>query len=826
MKRLRVSATLRVAIGLAFIATTVLLVSYSTGMIPDVDQEKIKSRLTQCETIAICASVQARQDETHRMEKVLEAIAQRNDDIRSIGIRRASGFLVTEIGDHTQHWDEATASRGSNTFVMVPVYTSSHEHWGTIEVRFKELARSGIARLSQDPCFRLFLAFPAAMVLLTYLYLRKMLRHMDPSKAVPSRVRSALDTLTGGLLIIDSKGQIVLANSAFVEASGCSADELQGKPVSDLDWSDAKSDDQEIEFDWLTSMREGKAQPSVMLQLNGPTPRTLMVNCAPILSEAGSCRGVLASLEDVTELKNKEVELEGMLQELTHSQKEISTHNEHLRALAMQDPLTECMNRRAFFERFEQEWSRAARYGHDLSCVILDLDYFKSINDNHGHGAGDEVLKSVGKVLTDTARDVDFVCRYGGEEFCVMLPHVGNEGALIAAERFRAAIEKNVSVSDINVTASIGVSALSLGAEHPQAMVEQADIALYSAKHQGRNRVVCFSEVPDGMRPDESQIARTNPATIEDDMDIPFHAVTALISALGYRDSSIAEHSRRVADLCVDVGKRMLSSNECYVLEIAALLHDIGKIGVPDSVLQKPGPLDHDEWDVMSVHDQMGIEIIESAFGSPELTGIVKSQHAHYGGKGRHDDLPVGNEIPLAARILAIANTYDSITTDRPYRKACTAEAAFAELRRCAGTQFDPDVVEKFIESLQASTPVDSNRHPQAAKQTVLQLGTQVERLTQALGNDDCESLQQLLGRLKVTAQAGSVHDIAETVTALESAVGKDSDAANVLAITNELLSLCRSAQRELIGSDSPAGQVETNGPETNGPETNEGVSH
>ena len=809
MKRLRVSATLRVAIGLAFIATTVLLATYSIGMIPDVDQEKINSRLTQCETIAICASVQARQDETQRMEKVLEAIAQRNDDIESIGIRRASGFMVTEIGDHTQHWDDATASRGSNTFVMVPVYSSNHEHWGTIEVRFKELARSGLARLSQDPCFSLFLAFPSAMVLLTYLYLRKMLRHMDPSKAVPSRVRSALDTLTGGLLIIDSKGRIVLANSAFVEASGCAADQLQGKLVSDLDWTDAKSGNKELDFDWLASMREGEAQPSVMLQLNGPTPRTLMVNCAPILGEAGTCRGVLASLEDVTELKNKEVELEGMLQELTHSQKEIRSHNEHLRALAMQDPLTECMNRRAFFERFEQEWSRAARYGHELSCVILDLDYFKSINDNYGHGAGDEVLKTVGKVLAETARDVDFVCRYGGEEFCVMLPHVDRTGALIAAERFRVAIEQNVSINDTNVTASIGVSGLKLGAENPQAMVEQADIALYSAKHQGRNRVVCFSDVPEGMRADDSQISRTNPATSVDDDEIPFHAVTALISALGYRDSATAEHSRRVADLCVEVGNQMMSASECYVLEIAALLHDVGKIGVPDSVLQKPGPLNSDDWDVMGIHDHMGVEIVESAFDSPELTEIIKTHHAFFAGEGRHADLPIGKEIPLSARILSIANAYDAITTDRPYRKARTAAAAFAELRRCASTQFDPDLVEQFIETIQGNAQAEPTNAPQSTKQTIVRLGTQIERLTEALADEDSETLQRLLGRLKVTAKAGNVHDIAETVTALESAVGNDDEALKILTITNELLHLCRSAQRELIDNDVPVDQAD-----------------
>ena len=305
MKRLRISATLRVAIGLAFIATTVLLLSYSLGMIPDLDREKLRSRLAQCETIAISASVQARQDETYRMEQVLRAIAERSDDIESMAIRRQSGLLIAEIGDHKQHWDNAVAKRGSNTFVTVPVSASNTEPWGTIEIRFQELSRSGLASLNRHPCFLLFLAFPAAMVLITYFYLRKMLRQMDPSKAVPSRVRSALDTLTGGLLVLDDKRRIVLANRAFVTASGYQAKELHGTDVSTLPWISADPSAEKVDLDWLKSIRDGRPQPSVMLSLDGDPPKTLLVNCAPIQGDEGNYRGILASFEDVTQLKEK-----------------------------------------------------------------------------------------------------------------------------------------------------------------------------------------------------------------------------------------------------------------------------------------------------------------------------------------------------------------------------------------------------------------------------------------------------------------------------------------------------------------------------------------
>ncbi len=505
---------MRVAIGIAFIATTLLMVAYAIGMIPDIDREKVANRLAQCETIAISASVQARQDETHRMEMTLRAIAERNNDIKSIAIRRASGILIAEIGDHRSKWDNATALRGSNTFVVVPVAASNHEPWGSIEIRFEDLNRSGLAWVIEDPCFRLFLAFPAAIFLLTYLYLRKMLRHMDPSKAVPSRVRSALDTLTGGLLILDPKGQIVLANRAFAEASGFGRNELQGIRVASLPWTSADPSVKTFHYDWLRGMTDGEPQPPMVLSLLGESsPRTFLVNRAPIQGDDGSHRGILASFDDVTQLKEKELELKQMLAELTKSREDIRQHNVQLRELAMQDPLTGCMNRRAFFERFEQEWSRAGRYGHSLSCVILDLDNFKSVNDTYGHAAGDTVLSKVAALLVDTVRDGDFVCRYGGEEFCIGLPHVDHEDAVLAAERFRKEISSTISVDGEPVTASLGVSALSLKTEHPQALVEQADKALYVAKRAGRDRVTCFADVPDDVEIDSSKIQRLRQTT-------------------------------------------------------------------------------------------------------------------------------------------------------------------------------------------------------------------------------------------------------------------------------------------------------------------------
>ena len=181
------------------------------------------------------------------------------------------------------------------------------------------------------------------------------------------------------------------------------------------------------------------------------------------------------------------------------------------------------------------------------------------------------------------------------------------------------------------------------------------------------------------------------------EIPIPIQAVNALMSALGYRDITTAEHCRQVAELCVMTAERMMSPSECFVLEVAGLLHDIGKLGVPDSILLKPGTLSDEEWEVMRRYSRMGVAIISSAFGSEELTELVRNHRAWFDGNPREAGLPRGKDIPLPARIGCIADAFSAMVSDRPYRQTMSVASAFAELRRCAGTQFDPELVERFI---------------------------------------------------------------------------------------------------------------------------------
>jgi putative nucleotidyltransferase with HDIG domain len=273
---------------------------------------------------------------------------------------------------------------------------------------------------------------------------------------------------------------------------------------------------------------------------------------------------------------------------------------------------------------------------------------------------------------------------------------------------------------------------------------------------------------------------------------VPFGAVTALMSALRYRDAATAAHSQRVADLCVMLGKGRMSVRECFVLEVAALLHDIGKLGVPDAILLKPGPLTEEEWKLMRAHDRMGAEIVSAALGSQELTRIVQTHHAWFGGSTRDAGLPAGQDIPLAARILTICDAFDAMTSDRVYRKGRTRAAAFEELRRCAGRQFDPELVEQFITLLSAQEP-SREVAPPNAEAAVDRARGQAEQLAMALEAQDLALVRAMAGRMAATANRDGLGDVVKAASELEHSVATHPDLDELTRQVNELVGLCRS---------------------------------
>ena len=785
---------MRISIGLVALTMSLLLIAQSLGLMPDRNQALLDGRKSLCEAFAVNCCLAVQRDDLDMIRAATTALVKRNEAVLSTAVRRADGTVVVTAGDH-EKWRTPHATRSSATMVQVPIMAGA-SRWGTVEICFRPLS-DGMLR---DPVLGL-VVFVAGTTLVAFtFYLKKTLQHLDPSSVIPDRVRATLDTLCEGVLVLDNRERIVLANKAFARNTGKSAAELQGQSAPEIQWRQARGAAAAEEYPWAVSIREGASQTGVMLGLDSRDNgwRTFAVNTTPILGADGKPRGALATFDDVTSIELKNQQLEQLLHALKSSRDEIHRQNEELRLLATRDPLTSCLNRRSFFTQFETAWKVAQTHKTPLACAMVDLDHFKAINDTHGHAAGDQVLQQVAALLRTWAREQDLVCRYGGEEFCILMPGTHLEQALELMDDLRQRIA-TTRCANLDITASLGASAIELGAHDPRQLLDQADKALYLSKRNGRNRVTSFRDVSPDL---EMKPAGRKPAAADfgpQEVPIPFHAVTALASALAYRDALTGEHSRRVADLCVACARGLMSERECYMLEVAALLHDIGKLGVPDAVLLKPGPLTSEEWKIMDTHVRIGEEIISAAFSSPELTEIVHAHHASFGGPSRHPSLPSGEAIPLGARILTIADAYDAIVSDRVYRKGRSQQEAFVELRKFAGTQFDPQLVERFIEAVSSH---DSSRNPPAlevSKHAALRIGLQIEQLAGALDEKDFQNLAAMAGRLSTTASQEGVLEIAQLSNELEACATTDPDLLTVIKMTTDLLELCRSTQSSYL---------------------------
>ncbi|MAD79612.1 MAG: hypothetical protein CMJ50_02045 [Planctomycetaceae bacterium] len=585
---------------------------------------------------------------------------------------------------------------------------------------------------------------------------------------------------TEGLIVIDSNDRIILANSSFATTMNTSAKSLIGRKASSLNWEVLQDSSTDEPYPWVQALKDGNRQLGRTLALKGADGKRSIfkINTSPITGSGGKSRGALISFDDVTLAEENHAEMRDMLSTLSRSRDDISRQNRELEMLATRDPLTSCLNRRAFFQEVDTHWWNADQYERELSCLMVDVDHFKSINDNHGHSVGDSALQKVGEILRTDRRDCDLVCRYGGEEFCIFLPNADSEDAASVGESIRLAVEAAVFDNDqVTITISIGISSRNLGARDFQEMIDEADQCLLVAKRNGRNQVVRWDQIdeyPEFGRGDatkdgdERESDCTSRAVLQEE-SIPFHAVTALVSALSYRDPTTADHSRRVADLCAATADGLMSQREILVLETAGMLHDIGKIGVPDAILLKNSELTEEEWHIMRRNERVGAEIIQTTFASQKLAEIVKMYRAWYGGNSRHPELPIGDKIPVGARILAIADAYDSMVNDRSYRKGRTREEAFQELRRCTIKQFDPDLVERFMDVV-ALRPREGESCGES-KAVVLNLGIQIERLADAMEKQDVTGIGALASRLNMAAVKHGLDEVAETAGKLEATV-------------------------------------------------------
>jgi diguanylate cyclase (GGDEF)-like protein/putative nucleotidyltransferase with HDIG domain len=360
---------------------------------------------------------------------------------------------------------------------------------------------------------------------------------------------------------------------------------------------------------------------------------------------------------------------------------------------ARTDPLTRLSNRRGFREMLDLELARARRGETHMTVVVGDVDHFKEVNDRSGHHVGDATLQRLARRLEGGKRPIDQVARVGGEEFALILPDTDGHGAFIIAERLRCELHEEFAADTVPVTISFGVAAYPQHGETAGSLLRAADEALYAAKQSGRNRTVLHNTT---LR----EAARESEGSRDIEGERFVAVVLDLAEAVDLRFSGSARHSETVGRYAEMMARELgLTAEQTGRVRLAGMLHDVGKVGVPDSILRKPAKLTAEEFKIIKQHPELGAQILEH----PRLADVrawVGAHHERLDGHGYPGGL-YGQDIPLEARILAVADAYEAMTSDRSYRPSIGHAAARAELRRCAGTQFDPRVVRALLAVLE-----------------------------------------------------------------------------------------------------------------------------
>jgi diguanylate cyclase (GGDEF)-like protein len=381
-------------------------------------------------------------------------------------------------------------------------------------------------------------------------------------------------------------------------------------------------------------------------------------------------------------------------------------------ARAAHDRLTGVANRETLLTTLNSEIERATRHHKWLSVAFIDIDRFKPINDTFGHHSGDAVLREIAGLIRDNIRASDLFGRYGGEEFMLILPETNPEDATVLAEHLRGLVMEHpmrvAQEQPLRVTISIGVAG-DVGSQlQSDRLVDQADAAMYAAKSLGRNRTYQYRAVDDNAPVRRAPIsAERRAAATAIGQWASDTAAEALASVLAPQPHHRGQPSDMIASLATGIALELgLPQEEIERIRIASLLHDLGKLAVPTEILDKPTTLSDLDWQAIGEHPRIGQVILEQASSLREAVPVVLHHHEHFNGSGYPHGLR-GKEIPLGARIVAVADAYHAMIHDRPYKTARDHQDALRELRVNAGTQFDPEIVNLFCQLFAAGVPPD-----------------------------------------------------------------------------------------------------------------------
>ncbi len=495
MKKFLLNPIFRVSVGLVMLTVSILLMGDWFGLVPNASEAQLESRRKFSEALAVQLSSFASGGDPQYISVTLQAVVDRNPDVVSATFRSVSGETEIDAGDFGIEGAERDR-------VTVPIFKGDRQ-WGAVVVQFAESEASWLPGFTNNTFLALVVFVFAVGLLLFPIFLRRVLRELDPSAVIPGRVKAAFDTLAEGILILDEQGGIMLANSAFSRSVSIASANLVGKSASSLRWVASEEEEDELlsteELPWNKVLESGEKHTSERIAIvhGTSTRRSFAVNCTPIFDDRQVVRGVIATFDDLTELEEKNAELSETLIDLQKSKEAVDEKSRELEFLATRDPLTGCLNRRAFNESMSTLFDGALERKRDLVCMMVDIDHFKRINDNYGHAMGDTVIKFVANTIKANIRPADLLARYGGEEFCLVLDGLNLEQARTMAERVRHAVmegDPSAFASTIKVTASFGLAAIRDTLADKEELINNADRALYRAKETGRNRVLSWDE--------------------------------------------------------------------------------------------------------------------------------------------------------------------------------------------------------------------------------------------------------------------------------------------------------------------------------------------
>ena len=491
----KASPSIRISAAIALLSVSILMLADLLGFLPDRQDEIIESRAAAIDGATRVVSDFVRRGQVDLLPSYARRLVTTNSTVTGFVVVNSNDKILADYGE-TRFID---LKDNDDSDVSVITINSRRGAWGYVGIAFEPVFGGSIRHILRQPLVRLSLFIGLAGFLLYEFYLRRVLRYLDPTNIMPERVRTMIDALAEGVILLDKRRQIVMGNTAFARDLSVDIRDVTKVQLDDYNWQHI--DEYETKrFPWEVVLETGVIQEDILVQvtLPGRGRRYYAVNATPIMDDGGKVRGAMVTFNDQTEIVVKNDELEKALRTTKEQQREIEKQNEELKLLATRDPLSGCLNRRAFFEVFEKEFVAARNRNTQISTIMCDIDHFKSINDTYGHSVGDQVIKKMADVVKETVRENDHVCRYGGEEFCVLLPGLDKQSAARIAERIRANIESEAAQSlkltgGRIITASFGVSDLDGKPNDLTELIDQADSALYVSKESGRNQVNLFT---------------------------------------------------------------------------------------------------------------------------------------------------------------------------------------------------------------------------------------------------------------------------------------------------------------------------------------------